>query len=37
MVENEADANTVSALLSRTDAKVKIIDVPVWPDLKAEE
>lgn len=38
LVENEADADALTALFERTDSRtVELIDVPIWPNIKSED
>lgn len=37
LVNNETEANALRVLIERTGAKVEVIDVPIWPNLKEEE
>lgn len=37
LVEDEKEADAITALIERSGAKVEIIDVPIWPDVKKEE
>lgn len=37
LVEDEKTANAVTSLIERSGAKANCVDVPIWPDIKAEE
>ncbi len=37
LVDSESAAKSIKDLLERTNAKVEIIEVPIWPEIRKED